>query len=123
MGHRERTAQREPRPIDDQDRDGRNPDADGRPERGHQREGQPGGGAGSRFAGFGQTTFCGKLAKYLKEQRKMNPLLVACDVYRPAAIDQLTVLAESIKVAIYTEVENKNPIEIAQCAGNSPKPN
>ncbi len=66
--------------------------------------------------GSGKTTFCGKLAKYLKEQRKMNPLLVACDVYRPAAIDQLTVLADSIKVAVYKEVENKNPIEIAQNA-------
>ncbi len=66
--------------------------------------------------GSGKTTFCGKLAKYLKEQRKMNPLLVACDVYRPAAIDQLTVLADSIKVAIYKEVENKNPVDIAQNA-------
>lgn len=66
--------------------------------------------------GSGKTTFCGKLAKYLKEQRKMNPLLVACDVYRPAAIDQLTVLADSIKVAVYKEEENKNPIEIAQNA-------
>ncbi len=66
--------------------------------------------------GSGKTTFCGKLAKYLKEQRKMNPLLVACDVYRPAAIEQLKVLAESIKVAVYTEIENKNPIEIAQNA-------
>ncbi|MBK8195181.1 MAG: signal recognition particle protein [Lewinellaceae bacterium] len=66
--------------------------------------------------GSGKTTFSGKLAKYLKEQRKMNPLLVACDVYRPAAIDQLTVLGESIKVSIYKEVENKNPIEIAKNA-------
>ncbi len=66
--------------------------------------------------GSGKTTFCGKLAKYLKEQRKMSPLLVACDVYRPAAIDQLTVLAESIKVAVYKELENKNPMEIAQNA-------
>ncbi|MEO6760249.1 MAG: signal recognition particle protein, partial [Saprospiraceae bacterium] len=66
--------------------------------------------------GSGKTTFCGKLAKYLKEQRKMNPLLVACDVYCPAAIDQLTVLADSIKVAVYKEEENKNPVEIAQNA-------
>jgi signal recognition particle subunit SRP54 len=66
--------------------------------------------------GSGKTTFSGKLAKYLKEQRKMNPLLVACDVYRPAAIDQLTVLGDSIKVAVYKEVENKNPIEIAENA-------
>ncbi len=66
--------------------------------------------------GSGKTTFCGKLAKYLKEQRKMNPLLVACDVYRPAAIDQLTVLGESIKVAIYKEIDNKNPVDIARNA-------
>ncbi|MBK7937024.1 MAG: signal recognition particle protein [Lewinellaceae bacterium] len=66
--------------------------------------------------GSGKTTFSGKLAKYLKEQRKLNPLLVACDVYRPAAIDQLTVLGDSIKVSIYKEVENKNPVEIAKNA-------
>ncbi|GAB4494011.1 MAG: signal recognition particle protein [Saprospiraceae bacterium] len=66
--------------------------------------------------GSGKTTFSGKLAKYLKEQRKMNPLLVACDVYRPAAIDQLTVLGESIKVPVYKEIENKNPVEIAKNA-------
>jgi signal recognition particle subunit SRP54 len=66
--------------------------------------------------GSGKTTFCGKLAKYLKEKRQLSPLLVACDVYRPAAIDQLTVLAESLKVAIYKEEDNKNPVEIAQNA-------
>lgn len=66
--------------------------------------------------GSGKTTFSGKLAKFLKEQRKLNPLLVACDVYRPAAIDQLTVLSEAVGVPIYKEVENKNPIEIAKNA-------
>lgn len=66
--------------------------------------------------GSGKTTFCGKLAKYLKEKRQMSPLLVACDVYRPAAIDQLGVLGESIKVPVYKEPENKNPVEIAQNA-------
>jgi signal recognition particle subunit SRP54 len=66
--------------------------------------------------GSGKTTFCGKLAKYLKENRKMSPLLVACDVYRPAAIDQLTVLADSVNVPVYKEVENKNPVEIAKNA-------
>ncbi len=66
--------------------------------------------------GSGKTTFCGKLARMLKEQRKLSPLLVACDVYRPAAIDQLTVLGDSIKVPIYKEIENKNPVEIAQNA-------
>lgn len=63
--------------------------------------------------GSGKTTFSGKLAKHLKEQRKMSPLLVACDVYRPAAADQLTVLGESIKVPVYKEPENKNPLDIA----------
>jgi signal recognition particle subunit SRP54 len=66
--------------------------------------------------GSGKTTFSGKLAKHLKEQRRLNPLLVACDVYRPAAIDQLTVLGESIKVPVYKEIENKNPVEIAKNA-------
>ncbi|MDX1911291.1 MAG: signal recognition particle protein [Saprospiraceae bacterium] len=66
--------------------------------------------------GSGKTTFSGKLAKHLKEQRKMRPLLVACDVYRPAAIDQLTVLADSIGVTVYKEIENKNPVDIAQKA-------
>lgn len=66
--------------------------------------------------GSGKTTFCGKLAKHLKEKRQMSPLLVACDVYRPAAIDQLGVLGESIKVPVYKEEENKNPVEIAQNA-------
>jgi signal recognition particle subunit SRP54 len=66
--------------------------------------------------GSGKTTFSGKLAKYLKENRKMNPLLVACDVYRPAAIDQLTVLGDSVNVPVYKEIENKNPIEIAKNA-------
>lgn len=66
--------------------------------------------------GSGKTTFSGKLAKYLKEQRKMRPLLVACDVYRPAAIEQLSVLAESIGVAVYKEIENKNPVDIARNA-------
>lgn len=66
--------------------------------------------------GSGKTTFSGKLARYLKESRKLSPLLVACDVYRPAAIDQLTVLGDSIGVQVYKEPENKNPVEIAQNA-------
>jgi signal recognition particle subunit SRP54 len=66
--------------------------------------------------GSGKTTFCGKLAKYLKEQKQLKPLLVACDVYRPAAIDQLTVLSEAVKVPIYKDVDNKNPIQIAKNA-------
>jgi signal recognition particle subunit SRP54 len=66
--------------------------------------------------GSGKTTFSGKLAKYLKEKRHLSPLLVACDVYRPAAMDQLTVLGESIRVPVYKEPESKNPVEIAQNA-------
>ncbi|MGI9160950.1 MAG: signal recognition particle protein, partial [Saprospiraceae bacterium] len=66
--------------------------------------------------GSGKTTFSGKLARFLKENRKLSPLLVACDVYRPAAITQLTVLGDSIGVEVYKEPENKNPLEIAQNA-------
>jgi signal recognition particle subunit SRP54 len=73
--------------------------------------------------GSGKTTFSGKLAKMLKEKRQMRPLLVACDVYRPAAIDQLTVLAESIGVAIYKEPDNKNAVDIAQNAVKFAKAN
>ncbi|MDP2174596.1 MAG: signal recognition particle protein [Bacteroidota bacterium] len=65
--------------------------------------------------GSGKTTFSGKLAKYIKSKGR-NPILVACDVYRPAAINQLKVLGESIDVNVYTEIENKNPLEIAKNA-------
>jgi signal recognition particle subunit SRP54 len=67
----------------------------------------------SGLQGSGKTTFTGKLGQYYRSKGK-NPLLVACDVYRPAAIDQLTVVGEQIGVDVYKEVENKNPIEIAQ---------
>ena len=63
--------------------------------------------------GSGKTTFSGKLANMLKSKRGKNPLLVACDVYRPAAIDQLYVLGEQIGVPVYSERENKNPVDIA----------
>jgi signal recognition particle subunit SRP54 len=66
--------------------------------------------------GSGKTTFCGKLARHLKEQRKMSPLLVSCDVYRPAAIDQLSVLGASINVPVYREDGNTDPVRIAQNA-------
>jgi len=66
--------------------------------------------------GSGKTTFTGKLALHLKGKHKKKPLLVACDVYRPAAIDQLGVLAEQVGVEVYKEIENKNPVEIAQNA-------
>jgi signal recognition particle subunit SRP54 len=63
--------------------------------------------------GSGKTTFTGKLAHYLKTKKGKKPMVVACDVYRPAAIDQLTVLSEQVGVPIYKEVENKNPVQIA----------
>lgn len=70
----------------------------------------------SGLQGSGKTTLSGKLAHYLKTKKGKNPLLAACDVYRPAAIDQLRVLAEQIGVDVYTEPDNKNPAEIAQNA-------
>jgi signal recognition particle subunit SRP54 len=63
--------------------------------------------------GSGKTTFTGKLAKYLKEKKGKRPMVVACDVYRPAAIDQLTVLAETVKVPIYKDIASKDPVSIA----------
>lgn len=70
----------------------------------------------SGLQGSGKTTFSGKLAKMLKSKKGKNPLLAACDVYRPAAIEQLKVLGEQIGVSVYSEIENKNPIQIAQNA-------
>lgn len=70
----------------------------------------------SGLQGSGKTTFSGKLAKMLQTKRSKRPLLVACDVYRPAAIEQLKVLGASIDVPVYAEPENKNPIEIAMNA-------
>ncbi len=64
--------------------------------------------------GSGKTTFAGKLAKHLKSKRGKNPLLVACDVYRPAAIEQLKILAEEINIPVYSDEENKNPVKIAK---------
>jgi signal recognition particle subunit SRP54 len=66
--------------------------------------------------GSGKTTFSGKLANYLKKQKKLSPLLVAADVYRPAAMEQLRVLGEQIGIDVHIELENKSPIEIAQNA-------
>ena len=70
----------------------------------------------SGLQGSGKTTFSGKLANFLKTKKKKSPLLVACDVYRPAAIDQLTVISEQIKVPIFKDVESKDPVQIAQNA-------
>ena len=66
--------------------------------------------------GSGKTTFSGKLARMLKAKKNRRPLLVACDVYRPAAIDQLKVLADQIGVPMYTEPGSKDPVQIAQNA-------
>lgn len=73
--------------------------------------------------GSGKTTFSGKLALFLKSKKAKKPLLVACDVYRPAAVDQLKVLAEQVDVPVYTELENKNPVEISQHALDFAKEN
>ena len=64
--------------------------------------------------GSGKTTFSGKLANHLKNKKGMNPLLIAGDVYRPAAIDQLKVLGEQVDVPVYTEDGNKDPVKIAK---------
>ena len=68
----------------------------------------------SGLQGSGKTTFSGKLALHLKSKKAKNPLLVACDVYRPAAIDQLTIVAEQVGVGIYKDIEEKNPVKIAK---------
>ena len=64
--------------------------------------------------GAGKTTLSGKLALHLKTKKHRNPLLVACDVYRPAAVEQLRVLAEQIEVPIYMNLESKDPVQIAR---------
>ncbi len=70
----------------------------------------------SGLQGSGKTTFTGKLALYLKKKHSKKPLLVACDVYRPAAIDQLGIVANQVGAAIYEDREEKNPVKIAQAA-------
>ena len=76
----------------------------------------------SGLQGSGKTTFSGKFANYLKKQGR-NVLLTACDIYRPAAIDQLKVLGEQVGVDVYAEPENKNPVEIAKNAISHAKQN
>ncbi len=70
----------------------------------------------SGLQGSGKTTFSGKLANMLKKKQHKSPLLVACDVYRPAAIEQLKVVAASVEVPVYSEDGNKNVVEIANNA-------
>lgn len=77
----------------------------------------------SGLQGSGKTTFSGKLAKRLRSTKGRKPLLVAADVYRPAAIEQLKVLGQSINVEVYCEEENKNPVQIAENAVKYAKTN
>ena len=77
----------------------------------------------SGLQGSGKTTFTGKLANYLKTKKGKNPLMVACDVYRPAAIDQLHVLGEQIGVDVFSNREEKSPIKIAEAALKQAKEN
>ena len=77
----------------------------------------------SGLQGSGKTTFTGKLANKLKTEKNKRPLLVACDGYRPAAVDQLKVIAEQVGVPVYSEPESKNPVEIALNAIKQAKAN
>lgn len=77
----------------------------------------------SGLQGSGKTTFSGKLARKLKSEKGKRPLLVACDVYRPAAIEQLRVLGEQIAVPVYSEPDSQNPIDIALHAIDEAKRN
>ena len=70
----------------------------------------------SGLQGSGKTTFTAKLANYIKTKKNRSVLMVACDVYRPAAIDQLKVLGEQIGVEVFSDIENKNPVQIAKKA-------
>ena len=77
----------------------------------------------SGLQGSGKTTCSAKLAKHLKEKQSKRVLLVACDIYRPAAIDQLKILGEQIEVGVFSEPENKNPVDIAKKALQHAKAN
>ena len=68
----------------------------------------------SGLQGSGKTTFSAKLANFLRKKNSMKPLMVACDVYRPAAIEQLHVLGKDLDVEVYSEEENKDPVSIAK---------
>ena len=86
-------------------------------------QGNPGVILMSGLQGSGKTTFSGKLANYLKNKKGKNPLLVACDVYRPAAIDQIHVLGEQLGVEVFSNREEKNPVVIAEQAIKHAKSN
>lgn len=68
----------------------------------------------SGLQGSGKTTFSGKLSNFLKNKKNKNPLLVACDVYRPAAIEQLKILGDQLDIEVYSDQEEKNPVKIAK---------
>ena len=68
----------------------------------------------SGLQGSGKTTFSGKLSNFLKNKKNKNPLLVACDVYRPAAIEQLKVLGDQLDIEVYSDENEKNPVKIAK---------
>jgi signal recognition particle subunit SRP54 len=84
-------------------------------------QGNPGIVLMSGLQGSGKTTFSGKLASYLKTKKNKKPLLVACDVYRPAAIDQLHVLGEQLGIEVFSNKEEKDPVKIATEAINYAK--
>ena len=70
----------------------------------------------SGLQGSGKTTFSGKIANYLKTKKNKKPLLVACDIYRPAAIEQLNVLGDQLGIEVYSDPENKDPVSISKAA-------
>ncbi|MDA9573279.1 signal recognition particle protein [Flavobacteriaceae bacterium] len=70
----------------------------------------------SGLQGSGKTTFSGKLANYLKTKKNKKPLLVACDIYRPAAIEQLNVLGDQLGIEVFSDPENKDPVSISKAA-------
>ena len=73
--------------------------------------------------GSGKTTFSGKLANWVKTKRGKHPILVACDIYRPAAIEQLKIIGQQVEVPVYVEEGNSNPIVIAKNAVKEAKKN
>ncbi len=73
--------------------------------------------------GSGKTTFSAKLANYLKQKKGRNPMLVACDIYRPAAVEQLKVLGQQTEIHVYSEDESKDPVKIAKNSVNFAKDN
>lgn len=77
----------------------------------------------SGLQGSGKTTFSGKLANYLKSKKSKKPLLVACDVYRPAAIDQLHIVGDQIGVEVFSDRENSNPVSLAKAGVKHAKEN